>query len=457
MKIGCTRWALLTLVFLGISPSLLAQTAIPLAELKERRAALREKIGDGLVFLFGNTEGPGSESYFVFRQESNFYYLSGWTAPGAALLVAPDASARQSSGDALPTEILFLPPRNPSEEVWTGPQPDPKDPATAARAGFETIREITALDAELRRYSKAYERVYTLLPNPHASEAEQAVERERLERLKKLVPGGDFQDARPELRAMRQIKSASEIELIRRAVDCSIDAHLAAGRAIRPGLAEYEIGALMKYTFERAGCTNTAFDPIIGAGPRSTILHYTNNTGRLESGDLVVLDVGAEYGDYSADISRTLPVSGQFSARQKEIYEVVLGAQEAVIAAVRPGMTLYGRGSKSLHQVAREYLNTHGKDKHGNPLGKYFLHGIGHTIGLDVHDLSESSPVLQEGMVLALEPGLYLPEENIGVRIEDNVLVTKDGFELLTSRLPREPEEVEQWMRERETNNQLSQ
>jgi Xaa-Pro aminopeptidase len=423
-----------------------AHAETSLTEYQARRSALREKLDGAPLILFGNTEGPGSESYFAFRQESNFFYLTGWASPGAALLIVPKASGSESSA-SLPAEILFLPPREPSEEVWTGPQPDPKAPETAVDLGFETVREITDLEAELRRYAKVYGKVYTLLPEPHGSEAEGALLRERVERLKGLFPGSDFQNVRGLLASLRQIKSEGEVALIRQAVECTIDAHLAAGRAIRPSLAEYEIGALMKYTFERAGCTHTAFDPIIGAGPRSTVLHYTSNSGRMEAGDLVVLDVGAEYADYSADISRTLPVSGKFTPRQREIYEIVLGAQKAVLAAIRPGMTLYGRDSTSLHQIARDYLNSHGKDQHGEPLGKYFIHGIGHMLGLDVHDSSDPSPRLQEGMVLAIEPGLYLPEENIGVRIEDNVLVTKDGFELLTGRLPREPDEVEQWMR----------
>src|SRR4029077_2043191 len=203
--------------------------------------------------------------------------------------------------------------------------------------------------------------------------------------------------------------------------------------------------------FERVGCTNTAFDPIVGAGPHSTILHYTSDAGRMESGDLVVIDAGAEYGDYSADISRTFPVNGHFTPRQREIYEIVLGAQKAVLAAIKNGMTLYGRGPNSLHNIAYDYLNSHGKDSHGEPLGKYFIHGIGHSIGLDVHDLSDGVLELQPGMAIAIEPGLYLPEENIGVRIEDNVLVTRDGSELLTRRLPKEPDEVERWMQEKES------
>jgi len=438
----------LAFVLCGFMTGLGAQTEKPSDEFRARRAALRENIDDGVVVLMGNSEGAGSESYLVFRQESNFYYLSGWTVPGAALLVAPQASGSNPSGSTLPSEILFLPSRNPSEEAWTGLQPDPKDSAVASRAGFEAVREMSALDDELKRYARSYKKIYTLLPDAHGSDDEQAVERARVERLRKMIPAAQFEDARKALRTLRQVKSQKEIELIRKAVDCSIDAHLAAGRAIQPGVREYEIAALMKYTFERVGCTNTAFDPIIGSGPRSTILHYTNGSGRMESGDLVVLDVGAEYGDYSADISRTLPVDGHFTPRQREIYGIVLGAQKAVIAAIRPGRTLYGRGPNSLHSIAAEYLNSHGKDNHGDSLGKYFIHGIGHTIGLDVHDLSDPSPVLKEGMVLAIEPGLYLPEENIGVRIEDNILVTKDGGEVLTRRLPSAPDEVERWMQE---------
>ncbi|HWP84311.1 MAG TPA: Xaa-Pro peptidase family protein [Terriglobia bacterium] len=432
----------------GVVP-LAAQPDISPAEYRARRAALRAKITDGPVVLFGQAGGPGSESYFVFRQESNFEYLSGWREPGAVLIVAPESSPPRSGGDALPAEILFLPPRDPSEEAWTGPQPDPQDPATVAITGFQTVRSRNQFETELVRYGKSYGKIYTLLPTPHDSEPDQALRRERVEQLKKLVAGAEIQDARRALGALRQIKSPAEVVLIRRAIDCTIDAHLAAGRAIRPGFAEYEIAALMKYTFEKQGCTNTAFDPIIGAGWRSTILHYTGGRERMESGDLIVLDVGAEYAGYAADLSRTLPVNGKFTPRQREIYEIVLGAQKAVIAAARPGMTLYGRGPNSLQQIARDYLAAHGKDQRGDSLGKYFIHGIGHTIGLDVHDLTEASPVLQEGMVLALEPGLYLPEEKIGVRIEDNILVTKDGAELLSSRLPREPDEIERWMSQR--------
>ena len=167
----------------------------------------------------------------------------------------------------------------------------------------------------------------------------------------------------------------------------------------------------------------------------------------MESGDLVVLDVAGEYAHYAADITRTLPVNGRFTPRQREIYEIVLGAQKAAINAVKPGMSLGRRDSDSLFQIAYNYINTHGKDSKGQPLGKYFTHGLGHHVGLYVHDPSNLQGRLEPGMVLTIEPGIYLPEENLGVRIEDMVLVTQDGHVLLTERLPREVEEVERLIR----------
>ena len=237
------------------------------------------------------------------------------------------------------------------------------------------------------------------------------------------------------------------MKLIRHAADCTMEGLRAAARELRPGLFEYETSALVKYTFERQGCLGLAFDPIAGSGPRSTILHYNRNSARVEAGDLMVLDVGAEYAHYASDITRTLPVSGRFTARQREIYEIVLEAQKAAIRAAKPGMRISGHGPDSLYQIAYNYINTHGKDSHGEPLGKYFIHGLSHHVGLDVHEAGDFGRPLEPGMVITIEPGIYLPEENLGVRIEDMLLVTKTGYVLLTDALPREVEEVEKLMK----------
>jgi Xaa-Pro aminopeptidase len=198
----------------------------------------------------------------------------------------------------------------------------------------------------------------------------------------------------------------------------------------------------MTTTYFNLGCERNAYAPIVGSGPNSVILHYSANKRRMDAGEVVVMDVAAECGDYAMDVTRTVPVNGKFTARQKEIYEIVLGAQKAAIAAVKPGIKA-GRGEGTLQQIAFDYINTHGKDQHGAPLGKYFTHGLSHHVGLDVHDPSEPSVALKPGMVITIEPGIYIPEENLGVRIEDTILVTDTGCKILTGALPKDVEEIE--------------
>ncbi len=198
----------------------------------------------------------------------------------------------------------------------------------------------------------------------------------------------------------------------------------------------------MVETYQELGCERSAYAPIVGSGPNSTVLHYMSNRRRMDAGEVMVMDVGAECSDYASDVTRTVPANGKFTARQREIYEIVLGAQKAAMAAVKPGMKMRGEG-KSLQQIAYDYINSHGQDLHGEPLGKYFTHGLGHHVGLDVHDASDSNAPLKAGMVITIEPGIYIPEENIGVRIEDTVLVTETGSKNLSGALPREADEVE--------------
>jgi Xaa-Pro aminopeptidase len=438
--------ALLSIVCTALSLSATDQPPIPASEYAGRRAALRARIGNAMVVLFGAGEPVGSEAFHTFHQDSDFLYLTGHDVPGAMLVIAPFAVGEMSrNGKSGFTEILYIPPRDPAAEVWTGPRLDPEDPATAVRLGIGAVRSTKEFEKDLRELSRQAVKIYTKQPDRHAVEDETAQERARLERIKRITGKNSFGSIDAELTPQRQIKSANEQALIRGAVDCTLKAHREAGRALQPGLREYQVAALMKYVMEREGCTVTGFDPIVASGPRTTILHYIRGEGSIADGDVVVLDVGGEYRDYSADITRTLPANGKFTSRQREIYEVVLGAQNAVLKAVRPGARLYGPGD-SLHNIARAYLDSHGKDRKGDSLGKYFTHGIGHQVGLDVHDAEDRSEPLKEGMVIAIEPGLYLPEESLGVRIEDNVLVTKDGGELLSGSLPRTVEAIEQWM-----------
>ncbi len=436
---------------------LLAVCALPLAALgkeppesyQARRAALSSSLNEGLTVVFGYREPEGPEAVSSFRQNENFYYLTGVSEPGAIVVLAPRLRDRDSPHfvevEKFPREILFLPPRNSIQERWTGPRPGPHDADVGRRTGFERVLGTEVLERELLRLLSAYGVLYTVLPSSRDPDVS-SFERDHWNRLKKLAPFADIRDAAPEIARLRQVKSRSELALLEKAIRASMDAHLEAMKAVRPGVYEYEIAALMKYVFERQGCERPAYAPIVGSGFFSTVLHYSANARRMEAGDVVLLDVGGEYSGYAADITRTLPVSGKFTPRQREIYDIVLSAQKAAISAVKPGMTIGRTSPNSIHKIAYDYLNSHGKDRQGQPLGKYFIHGLSHHLGLNVHDPGDPARPLEPGMVITVEPGLYIPEENLGVRIEDVVLVTENGVRVLTEALPREADAVERAM-----------
>ena len=204
----------------------------------------------------------------------------------------------------------------------------------------------------------------------------------------------------------------------------------------------------MQYAWGRRGCERPAYAPIVGSGIHSTVLHYSDDSATMRSGDVVVIDAAGEYSMYAADITRTLPVGGHFSARQREIYDIVLGAQQAAVAAFQSGKSSISRnGANSLYQVAYDYINTHGRDLHGQQLGQYFIHGLGHYLGLNVHDPGDYNVPLGPGMVFTIEPGIYIPEESLGVRIEDDFYVDKNGKLInLSGALPATADEVEKAM-----------
>jgi len=223
---------------------------------------------------------------------------------------------------------------------------------------------------------------------------------------------------------------------------------------MRPGLYEYQVAARMVEIHAYAGCETEAYAPIVGTGIDATVLHYNKLDRRIEDGDIVLLDVGGQYSGYASDITRTIPSNGKFTPRQREIYEIVLGAQNAALEALKPGMTLYGPPATSLQKIAMDYIDSHGKDKEGRSLGRYYIHGLSHHVGLDVHDSSGLPRPLEPGMVITIEPGIYIPEENLGVRIEDDVLITPTGYKLLTARLPRSVEEIEKIMADGKTERE---
>src|SRR5579862_949692 len=412
------------------------------ADYHARREALAKKAG-GVVVLLAPLEGM--DSVYEFRQENNFYYLSGVTVPGAGLLIAPATEAKGDTPARAYSEILFLPPRNLRLEKFTGPQLGADDPQAAKLTGFDRVEEMGKLPDEVANaLTGGRPVVYTELPaNGEASPSTDA-----LAFLKHSTAMVFFQDAKAMITAQRTVKDSGEIALIRKAVDASVAAHIAAMKAVKPNVKEHEISALMQYEWDRRGCERPSYAPIVGSGHNSTVLHYSENTNTMSAGDVVVIDAAAEYSMYAADVTRTLPVNGHFTARQKEIYEIVLGAQEAAMAAFQSGKSmLTGDGENSLNKIARDYIKTHGKDLHGQPLDQYFIHGLGHYIGLNVHDPGDYKVPLGPGMAFTIEPGIYIPEENIGVRIEDDYLVGADGKLIkLSAALPSKAEEVEKAM-----------
>jgi Xaa-Pro aminopeptidase len=412
------------------------------ADYHARREALAKKAG-GVVALLAPLEPL--DAVYEFRQEDNFYYLSGVTVPGAALLVAPAADAQGDTPARPYTEILFLPPHNLRLEKFTGPQLGADTPDVTKTTGFNHVEEMSQLPAEVAKVlTGGRPIIYTDI----STQGEPTVSSQGLDFLKRTNTMVFLQDVKPTLASLRTTKDAGEIALIRKAVDASVAAHLAAMKAVKPNVTEYEISGLMQYEWTRRGCERPSYAPIVGSGHNSTVLHYSENTNTMKSGDVVVIDAAGEYSMYAADITRTLPISGHFTARQKEIYDIVLGAQEAAMAAFQPGKSLLnGPSENSLDKVARDYIKTHGKDLHGQPLDQYFIHGLGHYIGLNVHDAGDYKVPLGPGMAFTIEPGIYIPEENIGVRIEDDYMVDQDGKLIkLSVALPSKSADVEKAM-----------
>ncbi len=414
-------WALLGLLGVVLSAAEPASGIAP-EEYRQRRAKVRELLtrDKGILVLYGANEDERGDLRSRFFQEANFYYLTGWTEPGATLLLTPS------------DEFLFLPPRNEIKERYTGRKLAPTDADASQITGLARVLPATRFEVTLFQKLEPAEKIFAILNINKSS------------RLKRLVGQRPIENAAPLVFPLRQIKTPAELALIQRSADVSVKAHLAAWQRAASGLFEYQVSATMTNVYFEAGCERSSYPPIVGSGPNSTILHYNRNDRRMDSGEVLLMDVAGECSMYAADITRTIPINGKFSPRQREIYEIVLGAQRAAIAAVKPGMRLAKETENSLHKIAFDYINTHGKSLKGEPLGKYFTHGLGHHVGLDVHDPGLPSMPLEAGNVITIEPGIYIPEEGIGVRIEDMLLVTPTGSKLLTAGLPSDPEAIEQ-------------
>lgn len=400
-----------------------AEGGITHQEYRQRRVALREALPDSLIVMFGATERENGELRSGFFQTPDFYYLTGWREPNAILVITPTS------------ETLLIPKRDAKQEQWTGPKLAPGDATVQAETGFDSVIPTTSFETNVAKWAESASSVYTMLDAPQA------------DALRRLLPLREIRSAAMSIARLRMKKSPAEIALIQVATDATIAAHRAAWKRIKAGLGEYQIAATMTETYFDRGCERHAYAPIVGTGKNAAILHYSQNRKRMDDGELVLMDVGAECSMYATDVTRTTPVSGKFTSRQRELYEVVLGAQKAAIDAIKPGVTLGNRLTKNgLHKIAMDYIDSHGKDAKGNSLGRYFIHSLGHHVGLEVHDANDPTLPLEAGMIITIEPGVYIPEESIGIRIEDVVLVTENGAKVLSSSLPREVNEIEKAM-----------
>ncbi len=406
-----------------------------------RREALMRRIGGSVAVLQG---APETRDYAAFRQDNNFYYLTGVETPGALLLL--DALDHRA--------ILFLPPRDEPNEKWEGPRLF-AGPEARRQTGVDEVLELSRFGSEVRKRTDAARGLYiTLSPHELAatsrdrallydsalrddpwdarSSRESAFEKNLQALLGPQVP---IKDLSPVLDGMRRVKDAQEIDRLREAGRIGALGIREAIRSARPGDYEYQIAAVAAFGFLWNGALGPAFHPIVGSGPNSCILHYSRNGRRTAAGDIVVMDFGPDYRYYQSDITRTFPVSGKFTDEQAKVYRIVLEAQTAALAKVRPGTT-FG----DLRAAAKEVLDRHG-------VGRYLTHGISHYVGMSTHDVGGQEP-FEPGVVITVEPGVYMPEKDLGVRIEDTVLVTRDGYEVLTGGVPKGIAEIEALMLE---------
>jgi Xaa-Pro aminopeptidase len=410
---------------------------VPLAEYAARRKALMRALPDGVTAIRGSEESEFGE-VGKFRQNSNFMYLTGVETPGAFLVLSPSAPEGAR-------ETLYIPERNPARERWTGPQIGPGEEA-ARLFGFERVRPTSKLKADVAEAlaAGATAKLYSVVPRGEGAEFTRehafAAELEQTEAAGKKATVADASAAIAEL---RRIKSDAEVALLKRAIDITGEAQAEVARTVAPGKFEYEVESVILAAYLRNGALRAGFPSIVGSGPFSTILHYNANTRRMEEGDVVVVDIGAEFKYYTADVTRTWPVSGSFTPRQREVYQLVLDTQEAAARHYKPGMN-----QRDLHKFAVEFMKKSSlRDTAGNTLERYFIHSLGHYLGMDVHDVGDYAPPLRPGDVITLEPGIYISEEQLGVRIEDDYLVTATGLTKLSAAIPSSVEAVERAVR----------
>ncbi len=428
---------------------------------QKRRARLAAAMRSGVAIVPTAPErARNRDSHYPYRFDSYFYYLTGFREPDAMLVVVAGTE---------PKNILFCRDKDPDREIWDGFRYGPE--AAREAFGFDETHSIQKIDALMPDLIAGRGTLYCHLGADPSWDARVMgwlnVVRGRA-RTGVAAPE-EIRDVHAPLDEMRLIKTPEELAVMRRAAGITASAHRRAMRVARPGGTEYEIEAELLHEFRRHGAQAPAYSPIVAAGERACVLHYVQNDGGLKDGDLLLIDAGCELDGYAADVTRTFPVNGRFSGPQREIYDLVLAAQAAAIAAVKPGSPWDAPHRAAVETLAQGMIDLKllagslAEAVETESYRKYYMHRTGHWLGLDVHDAGDYKRAgewrpLAPGMALTVEPGCYVrpgagvPERfaGIGVRIEDDVVVTDSGAEVLTRDAPKRPEDIESWMTSRD-------
>ena len=418
-----------------------------------RRKKFMEQMDGGVALFKAAPNNRGK-----YHPDSDFLFLTGFTEPNAGCLLTPEHKEHKF--------VLFVRPKDKTQETWTG-----------RRAGVEGAKEqfdadeaypIDKLDESLPKYLDDVEKIYYRMGQDEAFNQKivSLLKRYHSHRRREDKGPNTIIDPSEILHEMRQIKAPEEISLMRKAAQITAKAHLAVMKTVKPGMYEYELEALFDYTCRKNGGVGPSYSTILASGPNATILHYNANNRQIQENDLILIDAATEYEYYDSDVTRTIPASGKFSDEQKAVYNIVLEAQLAAIEMVKPG-NRYDDFNKKATQVITEGLVKLGLlagkvDKliEENEHRKFYMHNAGHWLGLDTHDVGKlkidgKSRAFEPGMVITVEPGIYIDAEtegvpekyrNIGIRIEDDVLVTKDGNDILTADIPKRIEDIERIM-----------
>jgi Xaa-Pro aminopeptidase len=398
-----------------------------------------------------------NDTQYRYRQDSDFFYLTGFEEPESIAVIAPGREAKYT---------LFVRPRDPAQEVWIGKRAGVE--GAKGEFGADEAFPIAEFDEKLHEILDGANILYYRLgvDSDLDDTIIRQIARMRALNRKPIHPPRTIVDPATIVHEMRVFKSDEEIELMQRAADIAAEAHVEAMKAVRPGMKEYEVEALIEQIFRRYGAAGPSYTSIVGAGANATVLHYISNNGELRDGELLLVDAGAEYKGYASDITRTFPINGHYSKAQREIYDLVLETQMSCVEMVRPGTThdelkahsveMLTEGMVRLGLLKGDPKELIKEKKHE----QFYMHGLGHLLGIDVHDVGiyyygKESRALEPGTVMTVEPGIYvapdtkdIPEQylGIGVRIEDDVLCTANGPRILTSKVPKQREEIEALM-----------